>query len=199
MSKKKIEHLRGDPVLSEIIATTKLKSLPTNRDVYATLVRTIVFQQLSGKAANTIHQRLLTLFEDSYPVPTELVKIKLQRLRDVGLSQQKGNYVQNVAQHWIDNQLEAIDWRKQTDEQIIERLTQIKGVGVWSVQMILMFTLNRPDVFPISDLGIRNAMAKAYRLRSKDRALDKRLTRISTAWQPYRTLACRYLWCWVDG
>ena len=100
---------------------------------------------------------------------------------------------------WMQERLVDTDWKKLSDDQIVDLLTQIKGVGQWSAQMILMFTLSRPDVFPIDDLGIRNAIVKCYRLRSKDKSLERRLMKIAEPWRPFRTLACCYLWRWYDG
>ncbi len=199
MSKKAIAHLSLDPRFKELIEETKIRKQTRDSDVYANLVRAIVYQQLSGKAAGTIHGRFLDLFKDRYPHAKKLVQLDVEQLRVVGLSYQKAGYVQNVAQFWIDERLKSMDWKKLSDDKVIELLTQIKGVGVWSAQMILMFTLKRPDIFPIGDLGIRNAIIRKYCLRSKGKALDKRLLKIAEAWRPYRTLACVYLWSWLDN
>lgn len=199
MSKKAKAHLCLDPRFKEIIESTTLRRRVHSGDVYATLVRTIIYQQLSGKAAGTIHGRFLELFDEGYPEPRQLVRLKAATLRKVGLSYQKGGYVQNVARFWIDHQADETDWKQLSEDEIIAFLTQIKGVGVWSVQMLLMFTLKRPDVFPIGDLGVRNAVVKKYRLRSKGKALDKRILKIAERWRPYRTLASLYLWSWLDN
>ena len=191
-------HLSQDPVFREIIETTKLRRRTTDGDIYAALVRTIIFQQLSGKAATTIYLRFLELFKDAYPHPAKVVRLKQEQLGAVGLSRQKSAYVQNVATYWMDNQLKATCWEKLPDDDVVELLTQIKGVGTWSAQMILMFTLKRPDVFPLNDLGIRNAIIKRYRLRSKGKTLDDRILQIAESWRPYRTLACQYLWRSLD-
>lgn len=198
MSKKAKAHLSQDPRFREIVANTKLKRSASDGDVYAALLRTIVFQQLSGKAANTIHVRFLKLFQNGYPHADELLCLSQTELTNVGLSRQKSGYVQNVAKYWTDHQLFQTEWKALPDDEIVERLTAIKGVGLWSSQMILMFTLNRPDVFPVNDLGIRNAIIKRYRLRSRGKTLEKRLIQIAEPWRPYRTLACRYLWLWID-
>ena len=199
MSRKARVHLSRDPRLKEIIEATKLKRRVSDGDVYASLIRTIVYQQLSGKAASTIHGRFLALFPDAYPRPEELLKLSSSELRQVGLSGQKSRYVRNVASYWVTERLHECNWSKQPDDEVVRMLTKITGVGTWSAQMILMFTLQRPDVFPVNDLGIRNAIVKRYRLRSKGRRLDSRLVQIAEAWRPYRTLACRYLWSWLDN
>ncbi len=121
-----------------------------------------------------------------------------EELRAVGLSRQKAAYVQNVAQFWLDHKLENKDWDLVSNEAVLEELTQIKGVGTWTAQMLLMFTLRRKDVFPVDDMGIQKAIVKRYRLRSKGKKLKERMLQISKAWSPYRTLACRYLWIWID-
>ena len=199
MSKKAIAHLSQDPLFKEIIETTKISRSKSDGDAYAALIRAIVYQQLSGKAAGTIHSRFLALFKNGYPEAKRLIRFSEEDLRAVGLSRQKGSYIQNVANYWIDNKLDKIDWKKLSDEEIIEMLTEIKGVGVWTVQMLLMSTLKRPDVFPTNDLGINNAIIKRYRLRSKGKQLTKRILKLSEAWSPYRSTACLYLWSWIHG
>ncbi len=198
MSKKGREHLSKDPLFREIIEQVKLPRIQRDANVYHALLRAIIFQQLSGKSASTIHQRFLDKFSGSYPKPKKLVSCTDEELRAVGLSRQKANYVRNVAQFWLDHQLQKMDWNRTTNEEVLNLLTQIKGVGTWTVQMLLMFTLNRPDVFPTGDLGIQNAIVKRYRLRSKGKKLTQRMEQIASAWSPYRTLACRYLWRWID-
>jgi len=199
VSKKAIAHLSLDPRFKTLIDETKLRKQTRDGDVYANLIRAIVYQQLSGKAAGTIHGRFLDLFKDQYPNAKKLVRMDVEQLRAVGLSYQKANYIKNVAQFWLDQRLKSMDWKKLSDDEAVELLTQIKGVGVWSAQMILMFTLKRPDVFPIGDLGIRNAIIKKYRLRSSGKALEKRILKIAEPWRPYRTLACVFLWSWLDS
>lgn len=161
-------------------------------------MRTIIFQQLSGKAAATIHARFLELFPQRYPDAKRLLDLDEQTLRDVGLSRQKGGYLRNVAKYWSDERLHTIDWKRSNDEEILALLTPIKSLGISSVQMLLMLTLQRPDVFPLGDLGVRNAIIKKYRLRSTGKNLDNRITQIATRWSPYRTLASLYLGSWQD-
>ena len=120
------------------------------------------------------------------------------RLRAVGLSRQKAAYVKNVADFFIEHNLMDKDWTKESDEAILSLLTQIKGVGQWTVEMILMFTLHRPDILPLDDLVIRNSMIGLYGVEAKGRALKKRLLEIAEPWRPYRTWASRYLWQYKD-
>lgn len=203
MSKKAKIHLSEDLYLKQVIESTKLERLNRDTDVYESLLRSIISQQLSVKAAATIHGRFLNLFANQYPNPKKVIKMELEQLRAVGLSRQKASYIQNVAHFFIHEKILEKDWSKISDEAIINHLTQIKGVGKWTVQMILMFTLKRPDVFPIDDLGIQNAMIRLYELedqyskgRAGKKALKMKLTSLAEQWSPYRTLACRYLWKW---
>ncbi|HMQ48972.1 MAG TPA: DNA-3-methyladenine glycosylase [Saprospiraceae bacterium] len=194
-----IQHLSQDERLKEAIEKTELPPFSiTDGDVYHSLLRSIIYQQLSGKAAQTIYNRFLQLFEDAYPHPDVLVSLETPQLRAVGLSGQKSGYVQNVAQYFLDGHLHQVDWAEMDDETIIKRLTSIKGVGRWTVQMLLMFTLHRPDVLPLDDLGIQQGFQKLYGLQLEVRALKKELESRAEAWRPYRSYACRYLWCWND-
>jgi len=200
MSKKAIQHLCKDKKLKKAIG--EVKELPAPRstgDLYYDLVRTIAFQQLSGKAATTIFNRFLELFDDAYPHPQLVLEFDVKDFRAVGFSYRKSSYIQNIAQFFLDNNLMKKDWAKDTDEELIKHLTEIKGVGKWTVQMILMFTLERPDVFPVDDLGIQQGIAKLYDLEETGKELKKRMVEIATAWQPYRTLASRYIWYWKDN
>jgi len=204
MSEKAIKHLKNDLLLKKVIDNTVLEDINRAESVYESLLRSIISQQLSVKVAATIHGRFIKLFKDQYPAPEQLLKMDIEVLRSAGLSRQKTSYVQNVANFFIKkNLLNQQDWKGEKDEEIIEKLITIKGVGKWTVQMILMFTLDRPDVFPIDDLGIQQAMIRLYKLEdkyTKDRQgkkdLRKKLLQISEPWSPFRTLACRYLWRW---
>jgi DNA-3-methyladenine glycosylase II len=192
--KKVISHLQKDKRLNTLIETIELPDLQADGDVYSALTRSIVSQQLSVKAAATIYGRFLNLFEDNYPIAEKVITYSLEELRAVGLSRQKASYLQNTANFFIEN--ENLDWDSMTDEAIIEYLTQIKGVGKWTVEMILMFTLSRLDILPLDDLAIRNRMIKLYKVTETGRALKPKLTEIAEKWKPYRTIACRYLWEW---
>ena len=200
MNKKAIKHLSKDKLLGKAIKEVKeYPNQHSSGDLYYDLVRTIVFQQLSGKAATTIFNRFLELFDDAYPHPQQVVEFDVKDLRAVGLSFQKGGYIQNIAQFFLDNQLMDKDWSDETNEDLIKYLTQIKGVGKWTVQMILMFTLEREDVFPVDDLGIQQGIAQLYGLEEKGKDLKKRMVEIAEPWRPYRTIASRYIWFWKDS
>lgn len=199
MHKAALQHLSKDPKLKKIIETAEAPEASGIPDVYNSLLRSISAQQLSVKAAATIFGRFLDLFENRNPVPHALASKTVEDLRSVGLSNQKANYMLNIAKFALDNNFDEVDWNSLSDEQIIEFLSQIKGVGVWTVQMILMFTLNRHDVFPHADLGIQQAMQKLYGLEQTGKALVVEMNAIADNWKPYRTVACRYLWRWKDG
>jgi len=191
-------HLSKDPTLKPLIDQVVLKERTAHKTVYEALIRAIVFQQLSGKAASSIHRRFLALFEDNFPHPTRIQSLSLEELRAAGLSRQKSGYVKNVADFFLANNLLDKDWSTETDDAIINQLTQIKGVGQWTVEMILMFTLKRMDVLPLDDLVIKNSMVSMYQVEEKGRALKKKLLAIAEPWRPYRTVASLYLWQWED-
>lgn len=192
------KHLSKDPIIKPLIDQVVLKERTAQKTVYEALIRSIVFQQLSGKAASTIHGRFLALFDDHFPHPQRIQTLSLEELRAAGLSRQKSGYIKNVAEFFIENDLINKDWSSETDESIIQQLTQIKGVGQWTVEMILMFTLKRMDVLPLDDLVIKNSMISMYGVEEKGRALKRRLLEIAEPWRPYRTVASLYLWQWQD-
>lgn len=190
-----ITHLQKDEVLKKIIGKTgKIRGRRGN-DLYLDLLRAIVGQQLSVKAANTIWSRFVALFPDNYPGPEAVLSMDVNRMRGAGLSFQKAGYLQNIARFALDPGLDYKELKTKKDEELIIHLTSIKGVGRWTAEMLLMFTLNRPDVFPLDDLGIQTSMKMHYRLRQKDRKrLYAAMEKIAERWRPYRTLACMYLW-----
>lgn len=191
--------LAQDAKFAPLLTMIELPEWPKQQtDVYATLLDSITSQQLSVKAAATIHQRFLELFEDHYPDPNVLIDLSPETLRQVGLSGQKSQYLRNTAAFFLENNLMHYNWKQHTEEEIVQLLTQIKGVGRWTVEMILMFSLHFPDVFPIDDLGIQQAIIKLYEISPdlKGKPLRKTLTEIAEPWRPYRSYASRYLWKW---
>ncbi len=164
--------------------------------VFRELVAGVIYQQISIKAAASIyHKFCMFLGGQDYDAKT-ILKSTHDQLRSCGLSNQKANYVRNIAIFFTDKKLENYDWAKSTDEEIIENLTEIKGVGVWTVQMLLMFYLERPDVFPVKDLGVQMAMKGLYGITEEKRDLEKKITEIAETWKPYRTVASKYMWAW---
>jgi len=169
---------------------------PRKRDPYQALVRAVVFQQLSGKAANTIHTRMLALFPDvEHPEPAQLVKAKPELLRSAGLSRQKIAAIQDVAAKRLDGTIpEARALSRMKDDEIIERLTAARGVGRWTVEMYLIFTLGRQDVLPIDDLGVRKGAEKLYRREFTPKTLGA----YGERWAPFRSAAAWHLWRVAD-
>lgn len=194
-----ILHLQKDDLLKEVIQTTNLAPFTPSGNVYFDLLESIVSQQLSVTVANTIFQRFCLLFPDNNPSPELLKTMDISLLRAAGLSNQKAAYLKNVAGFTLENDLENYSWNNLTDQEVISFLTKIKGVGQWTAEMILIFTLNRPDVFPTDDLGIQQAMARLYAIQESGKDLRKKMISISEPWRPYRTIACRYLWRWKDN
>ncbi|MFC5408974.1 DNA-3-methyladenine glycosylase family protein [Larkinella bovis] len=202
-----LAHLSQDVILKQIIESTPAPKIafdytddPARNRVYLALLESIVSQQISTKAANSIFARFLALFPDGYPYPEQLIAKSPEELRSAGLSGQKSIYLQSVAAFALENPMDNAFFSGMSDEEIVQYLLPIKGVGRWTVEMLLMFVLDRPDVFPIDDLVIRQKMVKAYGLTETGRALYKRLHEIADRWRPHRTLASRYLWRWKpDG
>ena len=165
---------------------------------YESLIRSIVYQQLSGKAASIIYERLLDLFVfDIYPEPKDILAVSIETLRSSGLSYQKVNYIRDLSEKWQDGTMNLTDIDSMTDEEISSELIKVKGIGQWTADMFLMFTLGRPDVFPFGDLGIQKgfmALTNMNHLPTK-----KEMERKTKKWQPYRTVAAWYLWKLVDG
>jgi DNA-3-methyladenine glycosylase II len=157
-------------------------------------------QQLSTKVAKVIHQRFLNLYEDKEPTPQQILETPLTVLRGIGLSNAKAQYVHNVAQFAIDQGMEKSKLEKMNNNEVIEYLVTIKGVGKWTVEMLLMFALGREDVFAIDDLGIQNAMIGIYKLNRADKKIFReKMLSISQKWSPFRTYACVHLWQWKDN
>ena len=165
-------------------------------DAYGALVRTIVGQQLSTKAARTIYARLVALFGDSPPTPEEILCADEGVLRTVGLSRQKIGYLRDLAWHVRSGELDFAALHNLSDEEVAARIIAVKGLGRWSADMFLMFHLGRPDVLPVGDLGIRRAVEKAYGLPGLPDTND--LRNLAAPWRPQRTLACFYLWKTLD-
>jgi DNA-3-methyladenine glycosylase II len=166
-------------------------------DAYGALLRSIVGQQLSTKAASSIYRRLTELFGGHAPTPRQLLKADPEKIRAAGLSRAKVAYLRDLAQHVEDGTLELERLPDLPDEEVTAQLTAIKGLGQWTADMFLMFHLGRPDVLPVGDLGIRRAVQVEYRMRKLPD--PKRLERVARPWRPHRTLACLYLWSSLDN
>jgi DNA-3-methyladenine glycosylase II len=193
-----LKHLKKDEKLKLIVDICSLEVHKQTINVFDDLIRSIVSQQLSTTAAKSIYNRFLTLFENIDFVKSDLLSKSNEDLRNVGLSYQKANYIKNVAEHFKVHDLHNLDWNKISDEDIIGELTKIKGVGKWTVEMILIFSLQRPDVFPIDDLVVRNNMIRLYQVTGSKKEIYKKLTDIAEQWKPYRSYASRYMWAAKD-
>ncbi len=189
-----------DPVLVNIIESvpTEIKPAP-DIDVYYSLLNSIVSQQLSVKVARVIWRRFTELFQEQYPKAEQILLTDDEELRGIGLSRQKAKYINNVAQFSLDKDISFDYLNSMEDEEIIKYLTQIVGIGKWTVQMILMFPMDRLDVFPVDDLGIQNNMKKWYGIELEKKALREKLTKIAKKWAPYKTLASKYIWASGDN
>ncbi len=191
--------LRRDPVLAALIRQYGpcLLGDALRLDHFSALVRAIIFQQLSTKAASTIHGRLIALLRDGHVSPEAVAAITEAQLRAVGISRQKAMYLRDLCEKIASGavQLDAVD--ALDDEAVIAALTKVKGIGRWTAEMFLLFRLHRPDVLPVGDLGIVTAVQKAYGLRT--RPTPDRLRRLGDAWKPYRSVACWYLWRSLDN
>ena len=195
-----LAHLRRvDPVLGRIIAQVRTPPPPPRREGthYDALMRAIVYQQLSGKAAGTIHRRFRELFPGHRPRAELVLAASDERLRSAGLSRQKIGYLRDLSARVADGTLPLAHLGRLPDDAIVEHLIQVKGIGRWTAQMFLMFRLGRPDVLPELDLGIQNAVQRAYGLRS--RPLPKDVVRIGERWRPHASTACWYLWRSLDN
>lgn len=163
-------------------------------DIYYYLLNSIVSQQVSTKVAQIIWQRFVDLFPEQYPEPLILMNKEDSELRAAGLSYQKAGYLKNVADFAVEHGMEFESLNEMTDEGIVKYLTQIKGVGKWTVQMVLMFPMDRPNVFPVDDFGIQTKMKKFYKLSEDKKKLKQQMLEISEKWNPYKTMACKVLW-----
>ncbi len=198
-------HLRrADPVLASLIDEYggPLPAEPDRRgrpqDLYGSLVRSIAGQQLSVKAARSIWERLLSRYSGSPPSPAQILADDPEDLRAAaGFSRAKVSYLRSLAEHVASGDLVLEELRAEPDTVVLERLTAVKGIGEWTAQMFLMFTLDRPDVLPVGDLGVRNAVRSAYKLEALPHAAA--LSALAEPWRPHRTRACLYLWRSLDN
>ena len=197
-ARKARTHLsKADPVLAQIIAEVGALGIQPRRERFQALVRTIIFQQLAGAAANAIYGRFVGLFPGvEFPSPEQVIAKTDAELRSVGLSEKKALYIKDLAAHVRDGKLNFHRFHRMTDEEIVADLTQVKGIGKWTAEIFLMFNLGRPDVMPADDLGVQNAVKRHYRMRQRPNR--KRLLKHAERWRPYRTAAAWYLWRSLD-
>jgi DNA-3-methyladenine glycosylase II len=194
--RKAINHLKkSDPVLRAIIERIGPCRMEFGPPEFHSLAESILYQQLNGKAAATIFARFVALAGDP-PTPEGILKLSDEQLRSVGLSKQKSAYLKDLSEKTKAGLLDFVRLAELPDEEVIEHLTQVKGVGVWTAQMFLMFTLKRPDVLPTGDYGVQAAMKKHYKKRKMPKPKD--MEKIARSWSPYRSVACWYLWRSLD-
>ena len=195
-----IIHLGKDKKLKKIIALQQPYILVSRKNIYLHLCGSIMSQQLNTKVAAVIFERFLNLYKNKKPSLRQIAGTPFETLRSIGLSNAKTRYVQNVCNFFLSEKITDATLHKMNNEELIKYLSQIKGVGQWTVEMILMFTLGREDVFALDDLGIQQSIAKLYGLDATDKkVLKEKMVQLSAGWSPYRTYACRYLWGWKDN
>ena len=200
MSQEYTLHLSKDKKIKKLIEHNGAFILTKRKNVCIYLCASIMSQQLSTKVADVIYQRFLNLYGGKEPTPEQIIDTAPETLRAIGLSNAKTSYVHNVARFALEQGMDQRRLGKMDDEEVITYLSQIKGVGRWTVEMLLMFALGRENVFALDDLGIQNAMIALYKLdRTDKKQFREEMLRIANKWSPYRTYACMYLWRWKDN
>src|SRR5579872_5782441 len=194
--RKAVNHLKkSDPVLRAIIERVGPCRMEYGVPEFSSVAEAIVYQQLNGKAAVTIFNRFAALAGDPL-TPEGILKLTPEQMRSVGLSKQKSSYLFDMAERAHRGELDFTRVPEMSDEEVIEHLTQVKGVGVWTAHMFLMFTLRRPNILPTGDFGVRMAIKKHYKKRKLPKPLQ--MEKIAKCWEPYRSIACWYLWRSLD-
>ena len=187
-----------DKNLSKFLKQFDVPVLPIEEDYFWSLTRSVIYQQISGKAAKKISDRYLKLFsKGSKMSPIDVIKIDIEKIQNVGISRQKSGYIKNIANAFDEGLVNETQLHKLSDKEIIDQLVKIKGVGRWTAEMFLIFTLRRPDIFPVTDLGVQKGFQIYYdldELPSIDMMNEK-----SENWKPYRTIMSLYLWFAVEG
>jgi DNA-3-methyladenine glycosylase II len=194
--RKAVNHLRkSDPILRAIIERVGPCRMEFGEPEFSSLAEAIVYQQLNGKSAVTIFNRFAALAGDPL-TPEGILKLSNEQLRGVGLSKQKSSYVKDLAAKASDGLLNFARLQDMTDDEVIEHLTQVKGIGVWTAHMFLIFSLRRPNVLPTGDYGVQMAIRKHYKKRKLPKPQD--MEKIARVWEPYRSVACWYMWRSLD-
>jgi DNA-3-methyladenine glycosylase II len=194
-----VAHLQKDKKLGKVLGDT-VHELQLHQNIPVRMMSSIMSQQLSTKVARVIFNRFLDLYKGKEPKPQQVLDTPHEKLRAIGLSNSKVSYVHNVAAFCIEHKITDKKLLAMENEAIIDLLVQIKGIGRWSVEMLLMFSLGREDVFAVDDLGIQQAMTKIYKLDPEDKkGMKEKMVKLSAKWSPYRTYACLHLWRSMDG
>jgi len=191
-----LKQLRKDPVMQEIVSSTKIKVPEAKNPIYLQLIYTILGQNLNNEVAKILETRFHELFRKKIPTPKDILDVPFMQLREIGLSASKTNYILNICDFFIEQKLTDKQLHKMEDEALVEFLSSIKGVGKWNVEMVMILAMQRENIFPVTDAGLQQAMIKLYRIRNKEdkKALMEKMTAIADQWQPYRTHACLYMW-----
>ena len=184
--------------LSKFLRSYNIPNLPVEKNYFWSLCRSVIYQQISGKAAKKISERYLSLYENGpRMLPSEVVDIDIKKIFTVGISRQKASYIKKIAHAFNTKIIDEKNMSKLDDQEIISQLTTIKGVGKWTAEMFLIFTLRRPDVFPVTDLGVQKGFKIFYSL--DDLPTIELMNKKSESWKPYRTIMSLYLWYAVEG
>ena len=191
-------HLQKDSLLAGILGS-EIHELVLHKNIPLRLIASIMSQQLSTKVAAVIFKRFLAIYNDDEPTPQQVLDTPFETLRSIGLSNNKVKYIQNVAAFCLEHNITDTKLLAMSNEEIINLLVQIKGVGQWTVEMLLIFSLGREDVFAVDDLGIQQAMERLFNLDATNKKLLKEnMLTLSEPWKPYRSYACLHLWRWKD-
>ena len=191
--KEATDHLsRVDPILAAVIERTGPCTLKPRGDCFLNLCRAIIYQQISGNVAIAIMKRFKKLFSRSRPNPKHLLTLSDEQLRSAGLSRQKMTYLRDLAKHFTEGKIPTRRFSRMTDEEIIQSLIPVKGIGRWTAEMFLIFVLNRTDLLPVDDLGVRKGFQKVYGLRTEPKAA--KMIQIAEKWRPWRTVGSWYMW-----
>jgi DNA-3-methyladenine glycosylase II len=190
--------MRADPVMAGIVKTHGACGLAKRSSelLLRSLTRALVAQQLSVKAADTIFKRFLAIFPEDFPAPEAILAVPAARLREIGMSWRKAEYLHDLCRRVLDGSLPLDRLDSMSDEDVMKTLVAVKGIGRWTAEMILIFQLARPDVLPVDDVGLLRAARQVYGLRRRPTA--KQFTRMGEKWRPYRSIACWYLWAELD-
>ncbi|MEO5950586.1 MAG: DNA-3-methyladenine glycosylase [Candidatus Saccharimonadales bacterium] len=191
-----VEHLiKNDVVLAAVIRNNDLPRFSPHTQYYQELVSSIVSQQLSVKAAATIQKRFVdNLFDGAFPTPKMILTYSIEQLRSVGLSRGKATYIQDLARHIIDGTLQLDGLNRLSNDEIIQKLTQVKGIGTWTAHMFLMFCMGRLDILPVGDLGIRNGIKALYKFDDIPTIFEVEDVAKKYNWHPYESVAAWYVW-----
>ena len=187
-----------DPDLKRLFDLYRVNNLQPENNYFRSLIRSIIYQQLSGNSARKIFERFNNFFVgNSFPTPEKILSTDIEKLRSTGLSFRKAEYINNIAQAFLDEPEVYLNLEKMDDDEIIDNLTKVKGVGLWTAQMFLMFTLNRPDIFPATDLAMQKGFRIYFSLENLPNSYE--MINRSQQWIPYRTTVSLYLWSVLEG